>query len=69
MPDLKKLCPNCDKEHEASAEECPHCKFNLLGFAEFGQLMDAYNKTRKPTEPKSEKKKSLFNFGALGGKK
>jgi hypothetical protein len=72
MAEEKKLCPKCDKEIPAGADECPFCKFDLVKFNSFGDLMDVYRKSRTPKEDERPAKKSGVLddlLGNLGGKK
>ncbi len=48
MPDAKKkTCPECEKEIDASAEECPSCKFPLVTFGAYMRMRAAERKQRE----------------------
>jgi predicted amidophosphoribosyltransferase len=53
-PDLKKLCPDCEREIEASARRCPFCDFPLAVHEDLERV--AKVRAKSAPAPQPEKK-------------
>jgi predicted amidophosphoribosyltransferase len=67
-PDLKKLCPDCEREIEASARRCPFCDFPLAVYDDLDRVAKVRAKSAPPKEPEKKPDPDPGPFDILFGR-